>query len=994
MGAVQNVIDRLRGAFIADKERGGELLAKGSTSPTYPDSGYDLLQAYGYDALSDYLRLEHDLMSRYVDYEEMDDYPEIASSIDIYADDASQPDTQLQRTVWVSSKDKTLQGVLDDLFHKRLRLDEEIWEIVRSLVKYGNDYEEMLVTKDGVVGLNFLPAPTVRRVEGPRGELYGFVQDFKGRFGYSPQEFQKILAQRTNAIQQSVQPGSARSPGGLLQSVSALEPWEVAHFRLRGKHRRSIYGYSVLEPARWIWKRLMLLEDAAMIYRLQRAPERYAFYVDVGDLPPAEALAFVNKIRQQHKKKRFVNPSTGKLDLKFEPLPVSHDTPIPLLDGRTLTIEQMAQEHESGEKHWVYSIDRESGKVVPGEVSWVGKTRENGRALRLTFDDGGTAVMAPDHPVMLRTGEYREAELLQVGDRVKPLYRKVSSHAKGDGLDGYELVFDPALSGYRYTHRAVSDALGVRESVEQVTHHEDFDRLNNDPRNLVGMWREDHTALHAELGHLGGKRVTELRKTDKALDARLRAASSRNILAFNTSPERSALTARTNRERDQAGIVRQYNESPLHAEHDAVRAEKKRAFWADEGRAAKAREAMSHTYPTEFVEGVRGLVESGEAETAEQVVRCVNAGPLLRVVRQANPGKPIRKVHRHLMLKVYRSEGYDDFADFKRAANGNHKIVAIEEVDPCDHYCMMVERWHNFALTLRGEDGDPMYRSGVFVKNSQDDDFWVPVRKGVEGTRIEVLGGPSWQHMDDVQYFQTKLFTAVKVPKAYLAQDDNTARAVLSSEDVRFARSVLRVQREVRNGLRKVTRTHLAALNIDSYASEYNIHMTVPSAIFELAQLEVRNARADLASRMREHVSLRWVLENVYQLSDEDIKLIIDERSEDVIREGKAQAEVEKLSAMAQASAEKGAGGGAPGAPGESLVHPSGVRLLERKLDALPRKLKGAISERELLHGNREAEKRASGKLDRILQSNDQNTRRLKESIALLRDVVSAGHGR
>lgn len=593
MGAVHNIVDRLRGAFVSDKERGGQLLAKGSTSPTYPDSGYDLLQAYGYDALADYLRLEHDLLSRYVDYEEMDDYPEVSSAIDIYADDASQPDTQLQRTVWVSSPDKTLQGVLDDLFYKQLRLDEEIWEIVRSLVKYGNDFEEMLVNDQGVVGLNFLPAPTVRRVEGPRGELYGFVQDFKGRFGYSPQEFQKILATRTDAIRQTMQPGQARTPGNILQRVSALEPWEVAHFRLRGKHRRSVYGYSVLESSRWIWKRLMLLEDAAMIYRLQRAPERFAFYVDVGDLPPAEALAFVNKIRQQHKKKRFVNPSTGKLDMKFEPL-------------------------------------------------------------------------------------------------------------------------------------------------------------------------------------------------------------------------------------------------------------------------------------------------------------------------------------------------------------------------------------------------------------SQDDDFWVPVRKGVEGTRIEVLGGPSWQHMEDVEYFQTKLFSALKVPKAYLAQDDNTARAVLSSEDVRFARSVLRVQREVRNGLRKVTRTHLAALNIDPNAVEYNILMTVPSAIFELAQLEVRNARSDLAGRMREHVSLRWVLENVYQLSDDDIKIIIQERSEDTVREGKDQAEVEKLSAMAQAAAQGSMEGLAAPAAGPQ----AGLRLLERKIDSLPRRLRGGISEKELLRGSKEAEKRAEGKLDRLLRENDIQTRRLREVGALLRDVAAAAQGR
>lgn len=587
MGAVQGVIDRLRKAFILDKERGADLLAKGATAPTYPDSGYDLLQAYGYDALSDYLRLEHDLLSRYVDYEEMDDYPEVAAAVDIYADDSTQPETHLKRTVWVTSPDKTIQTDLDDLFHKRLRMDEESWEMSRSLVKYGNDYEEMLITNEGVVGLNFLPAPTVRRVEGPRGELYGFVQDFKGRFGYSPQEFQKILTQRTDAIKQMMEPG-AGTPDNYLSRVSALEPWEVVHFRLRGKHRRSVYGYSVLESARWIWKRLMLLEDSAMIYRLQRAPERFAFYVDVGDLPPAEALAFVNKVRQNHKKRRFVNPSTGKLDLKFEPL-------------------------------------------------------------------------------------------------------------------------------------------------------------------------------------------------------------------------------------------------------------------------------------------------------------------------------------------------------------------------------------------------------------SHDDDFYVPVRKGVEGTRIEVLGAPSWQHMEDVEYFQKKMFSALKVPKAYLAQDENTARAVLSSEDVRFARSVLRVQRELRNGFKKIARTHLAATKRDPYKVEFEIGMTVPSAIFELAQLEVRNARADLASRMKEHVSLRWVLENVYQLSDEDIEVVIKERSEDVVREGRAQAEVEKLSAIAQQQAAPGGGGGAFEWSGENA---KGMRLLERKLDSLPKKLRSKITDEELHRGDREAEKRASDKLDRLLRQNDAQVHRIREIGGLVRDLT------
>jgi hypothetical protein len=196
MGFFSNVASRIRHYWKSDKEQAMTQLMKGSTSPGRPESGFDIMQAYGYDVLSDYLRMEHDLLSRYVDYEEMDDYPEIAAAVDIYADDASQPDTIHHRTIWVTSPDANIERIGDDLFYRTLRMDEEIWEIARTVVKYGNDYEEILVSPDGVVGLNFLPPPTVRRIEGPRGELFGFVQDFKGRFGWSPEDFKEILQAR------------------------------------------------------------------------------------------------------------------------------------------------------------------------------------------------------------------------------------------------------------------------------------------------------------------------------------------------------------------------------------------------------------------------------------------------------------------------------------------------------------------------------------------------------------------------------------------------------------------------------------------------------------------------------------------------------------------------------------------------------------------------------------------------------------------------------
>lgn len=612
MGWVSDVGKRIREFFKADKENLAYQMAKGVTSSSYPASGFDILQAYGYDVISDYLRLEHDLLGRYVDYEEMDDYPELSAAIDIYADDATVPDTQIKRTLWVEARDRNVEQILDDLFHRTLRADEDVWEIARTLVKYGNDFEEILVTQDGVRGLNFLPPPTVRRIEGPKGELFGFVQDFKGRFGYSPQEFQQILAMRTAQAQGTL--GKSAGLGGL-EKIAALESWEVTHFRLRGKHRRSLYGYSVLEPARWIWKRLMLLEDAALIFRLQRAPERYAFYVDVGDLPPHEALAQVNRIRQQHKKRKFFNPTTGKLDLKWEPL-------------------------------------------------------------------------------------------------------------------------------------------------------------------------------------------------------------------------------------------------------------------------------------------------------------------------------------------------------------------------------------------------------------SQDDDFWVPTRNGQDGTRIEVLGSPSWQHMDDIEYFRDKLFAAIKVPKAYMGQEEGIARAVLSSEDVRFARTVLRVQRAIRTGMAKVGRVHLAALNIDPESTEWDLVMTVPSSIFELAQLEVRNARADLANRMRDFMSLRWILSNVFGLNDSEIESVVMQRKEDVLRDSESQSEAEAASqkklAMAQAEAEADVndqfgpppgeegfppeGGGEP-APEEVKRRLSTAFLKENRRRGRMRK-QGPISEQELFRGeNREAEKRAAGKLEKLLAGDRRLEARLKEIGGMLHDLAGTSGG-
>jgi intein/homing endonuclease len=1352
VGFVANTANRVREFFRQDKEQLALRMAKGTTSAGYPSAGYDMLQAYGYDVLSDYLRLEHDLLSRFVDYEEMDDYPEISTAIDIYSDDASQPETQLNRTVWVESQDESVQKVLDDLLHKTLRIDEEIWEIARTLCKYGNDCEELLVTERGVEGLNFLPPPTVRRIEGPRGELFGFVQDFKGKFGYclargsriwkvgglvevqnfkdgdvvaahkngqqvplrvkklhhngtkrvfklrtrhrelfltenhpvlvqrldgtqvwtqvkdlklvrfngkkqnidysksdklvistrmpvgelpewaslqsfdpfaqtqgnkgspvaltlpprpspefcnlfgfllgdgwleedrrvsyargvypelndkydsllrsfgveavvsedgtqtrvasvhlarllqslgwingaskkrvpgwvfglpeshreallrgfldadgwvqhqptrqydshsfeianydlardlknlidglgyrcgnvgtrtrkvggiingktvktqqacfnltftehkfdqqfvaenllnlsyyedtevydlevedaahnfvtdgvvvhnSPQEFQQILASRA-----AMRLGGTEKQGmGGLDRIAALEDWEVVHFRLRGKHRRSLYGYSVLESSRWIWKRLMMLEDAALIYRLQRAPERYAFYVDVGDLPPAEALAFVNRVRQGHKKTKYFNPTC-----------LTADTCITCLDGVERSIGELARDY-ADKTFDVFSYDLENGRVVPGKASGPRKTGEQVPVWRVVLDNGAVVRSTGNHPFLMRDGTYRAANTLVAGDSLMPLYM-----SRGYECSDYWMYEDPASGQRKHVHKMVAEAVYGAEALHGLhVHHKDENKANNTPANLEALTASEHMRRHPENAMKGRAAYVARIQTDAAFA--------------------KAIVSRMDEYRDPVTAGRRSQE-----------------LRSSEARGGQAR----------LVELLTSEVVRDPLVVVEEMLERLNANEEFKSVYAALPTTQKSEMSVGCFHAFIQRQGFEGFKDFKTKKCGeakwvnrtygavptadkkvvNHKVISVSFDGYEDVYNLDVETYHNFALT-----------AGVFTHNtgkldlkfnpiSQDEDFFVPSRKGQDGTRIEVLGSPSWQHMDDIEYFRDKLFAALKVPKAYMGQQEGVARAVLSSEDVRFARTVLRVQREIRNGLAKVCRIHLAALNIDPYAVDYDIKMTVPSSIFELAQLEVRNARADLAGRMGQFVSLHWTLANVFGFSDHDIEEIISQQEEDALRVTMNQTKAE---IAAQKYQQEHAPAPPPDqAPGQAAPPPDqeqpqadqegdlppadGVQLAPDTVaaDAPPppaakatnaqkllayrskkyplnqsRRVRrtGIITEQELFAGsNKENEKRAMDKLETLLKNDKQLAVRLLEVRSLLDDVRS-----
>src|SRR3990172_9168081 len=162
-----------------------------------------------------------------------------------------------------------------------------------------------------------------------------------------------------------------------------------------------------------------------------------------------------------------------------------------------------------------------------------------------------------------------------------------------------------------------------------------------------------------------------------------------------------------------------------------------------------------------------------------------------------------------------------------------------------------------------------------------DEDFFLPSIGGTDLAKVDTLNGPTFPVMEDIEYFLKKLHTALKIPPAYMGHEEAETKATLTMQDVRWARTIMRVQRELRNGLKRIGNTHLVALGIDPAAVDWEIVMVTPSQIFELAQLEVRNARVEFADRMEKWVSNYWIMRNVFGYSDEEIYAIQKQRQKE-----------------------------------------------------------------------------------------------------------------
>src|SRR6056300_1020688 len=255
----------------------------------------------------------------YSDYEAMDTDPIIASALDIIADEATVKNDQ-NEILAIKSSDENIQRVLYNLFYDVLNIEFNLWSWTRNMCKYGDFFLKLEVAeKFGVY--NVLPYTVYHMV---REEGLDPDNPAKVTFKLDPEGI--AASQHPNYLPK--RKGESK--------VVEFDNYEIAHFRLISDTNYLPYGRSYLEPARKIFKQVTLMEDAMLIHRIMRAPEKRMFYINVGSLPPNEVEQFMQKTINQMKKTPYIGED-GQYNLRFNMQNMMEDFYLPVRGGDTST---------------------------------------------------------------------------------------------------------------------------------------------------------------------------------------------------------------------------------------------------------------------------------------------------------------------------------------------------------------------------------------------------------------------------------------------------------------------------------------------------------------------------------------------------------------------------------------------------------------------------------------------------------------------------------
>lgn len=686
-------------------------------------------------------------LERYNQYENMDCDSEVNACLDIIAEFSTQTNSDNGTPFDIKFNDTPTDHEVD-IIKKQLqqwvklnKLDQRIFKLFRNTIKYG---DQVFVRDPETFQMYWVDMIKVARIivnesEGKRPEQY-IIRDINPNFQNmsmaakttSDYYVSRSTGSVTTGNNYNAPNGGAGGGGGggvgnsrftQAMNESCLDAKHIVHLSLNeGLDYFWPFGQSILENIYKVYKQKELLEDSVLIYRVQRAPERRLFKIDVGNMPSHLAMQFVERVKNEMHQRRIPTWGGGgqnMMDASYNPLGVNEDyffpqtclsldTSIKLLDNRDVTLANLIEEYKQGKENFVYTVNQTTLEIEPGKIVWADVTRRNTQVLSVLLDNGEKVVCTPDHRFIMRDGSEVEAQHLTEGSSVMPLYLLDGKTGKHQGAAKYLKYISPNTGKSKWVHTMVCPKKTPGKDSE--IHHIDLNSRNNNPTNLVEMETSAHRRLHSELGtyHLS-MAWNDPEKRAKLIDG------IHSYHANATIEDKEMMRAR----------------GKINGAVTWARAESSKKVLASLAKTrVKVYTAKTIHYSTSMAERMVELYNEGHNSITKMTKILRVDSKFQNEFKIANPNIKRDKNKTagiaptdSTLKKLVNILGYESWEKFKETYSYNHKIVSVtwlsETIDTGDITVESINNNHNFALS-----------SGIFVHNSEG-----------RGSSVEVLPG-------------------------------------------------------------------------------------------------------------------------------------------------------------------------------------------------------------------------------------------------------------
>jgi hypothetical protein len=598
------------------------------------------------------------------------------------------------------------------------------------------------------------------------------------------------------------------------------------------------------------------------------------------------------------------------MDAAYNPLCLDMATRIPLLDGRTLSITELTEEFKFGKENWVYSCDPSTGAIKPGNITWAGITRKDAKVIRVILDNGESIIMTPDHKVPVLGKGFIEAQNLTPEDSLisfETRLRNIDRRLKNERT--YTQVFDHEKNSWVYSHRMVADFFRSLEKHQEYTflpqnkdatkdtvHHKDYDRYNNDPRNLVFMNKQDHIAYHVfnkkefwkNITPVERQRITSkisegltsyhasMTEEDKARFAEMRSITNKNWISAKKENDTEGFS----KWRQDLGKGRsQYiNNNP----------DVKRKLVSQIGNYQTNCPNQVFQPSQRQLQILVEAVNKVGGNRLEVIEYVSNDNRFAEAVLESNPVQnktnnkiDYAKLTDKKLKRILSHFNYKNWKDFvSKVPMYNHRIVSIEYLEEkMDVGTITIdgtERWHNHH-TFATE-------AGVFVKNSIVEDYFFAQSSDGRGSKVETLpGGDNLGEIGDLTFFTKKMARGLRIPSSYLSLGDDDGSGGASYNDgklgaaviqeFRFNKYCMRLQSLLAPVFDKDFKRFLKANGIEIESSLFELKFNPPQNFTKYRQIELDTQQVGVYQQVADNKKLseRFKLKRFLNLSEDEI---------------------------------------------------------------------------------------------------------------------------